>query len=1186
MMRIHLKWLVGALVLVCPLMAGGQAWTEDEMVLLSGAASPRVAMGVRREGATLAVAIEAGRLGEPVPRVSLGVAAGRSVVLEGRDPQVIAGGSRYLFTIPAGSIVTREEEWGQLRLGLALSWPGGALGQDRQRERFRHTGGAAHLGLSADPADWLPLNLTEHALAVEDRRNRAWIPFEQPVDGKATVVIEDAQGRRVRNLIAGRAMGKGAQRIEWDGLDEEGRIAPPGAYRWRSAHHPGVRPNYLFSFCNDGTPTWRTGSGTDMWGPDHSAIMTAASNGTWTFVGGACAESGYGMVGVDADGIKRMHYNPIMGTGIEALQLAADDRYLYAVHDGFSWGQRVDRSKADWKATQMMTLTRFEIASGKVVDYGQGKRFTTLAKHEVGPGAGRSGTSLRGVALVGGKLYVSDYHANRLLIIDPASGQVSGELPLATPGALAAEGGQLLAASGEKIVRLSTSGQITPVPITGIAPAGIAAGPDGRIFVSDKGTHTVKVFDRAGKVIGEIGKPGGAYAGVYDAQRMVNPRGLVVAANGWLWVTEDRWNPKRLVAWDLKSNQVVKEKFGPTSYGASGAGFDYADHTRWIGQGALWSLDFTGKSAAPRSILHKGGGHGGSFHYTFIRQDGRTFLIGFGGVTTISELKSDGSLHDMATVGSTHRYSFAQDWKPPQAFIDAFNKAYPGKQGKHADKGPGFLWLDQNGDGEMQVGEFEFSTSADHFAGSYWGHDSRDLTLCLPATVNGRRVMVTLKPRGYNAAGVLAYPSLKEAIAAGTPVDLSGNEVETVTDRFGNIICNTDPRMSAFAADGRPLWTYPNRWSGVHGSHSAPLPEVGQMQGALFFLGMAHLDDQADVFVMNGNHGRFFVITSDGLYLDEMFKDVRMGGSLDAYLIGGECFGGFFARSEKDGNYYLQSGHTDYRIFRLDGLRQVTRQGGSVNLSPAQVMAAERRLAAKLAQSSAGKIAHARRVEKAITVDGKDEDWAGEPAVKWDQSQRFPVSTRIGFDDRNLYLFYTVSDDSPWVNRGKDWTLLFKTGDSVDLQIGVDPAASAARSQPVPGDLRLLIAPFEEKPIAVLYRHRTRGDKDNPITFTSPWRSETVDSVKQLENATIAVAKDRAGYRVEVAVPLDALGLTKPAGQTLRGDFGAIYGDPTGAVNMLRSYWANPNTGLVNDVPGEIMLTPKLWGEVRFEGGK
>ena len=57
--------------------------------------------------------------------------------------------------------------------------------------------------------------------------------------------------------------------------------------------------------------------------------------------------------------------------------------------------------------------------------------------------------------------------------------------------------------------------------------------------------------------------------------------------------------------------------------------------------------------------------------------------------------------------------------------------------------------------------------------------------------------------------------------------------------------------------------------------------------------------------------------------LDEMFKDVRMGASLDAYLIGGECFGGCFGKSAKDGNYYLQSGHTDYRIFRVTGLGDV-----------------------------------------------------------------------------------------------------------------------------------------------------------------------------------------------------------------------------------------------------------------------
>lgn len=189
---------------------------------------------------------------------------------------------------------------------------------------------------------------------------------------------------------------------------------------------------------------------------------------------------------------------------------------------------------------------------------------------------------------------------------------------------------------------------------------------------------------------------------------------------------------------------------------------------------------------------------------------------------------------------------------------------------------------------------------------------------------------------------------MNAACAAGVSIDLPYNEVETTTDRFGNLICNSDPQMKAFAPDGKLLWTYPNRWSNVHGSHNAPLPQTGVMQGCLFFLGTAPLDEKSDVFVINGNHGRFFLLTSDGLYLDEMFRDVRMGGTLDAQMIGGECFGGFFGRSDKDGNYYLQSGHTDYRIFRIDGLKEAKRGGGSVTVSAQQSIAAQRRASRKL----------------------------------------------------------------------------------------------------------------------------------------------------------------------------------------------------------------------------------------------
>jgi len=83
--------------------------------------------------------------------------------------------------------------------------------------------------------------------------------------------------------------------------------------------------------------------------------------------------------------------------------------------------------------------------------------------------------------------------------------------------------------------------------------------------------------------------------------------------------------------------------------------------------------------------------------------------------------------------------------------------------------------------------------------------------------------------------------------------------------------------------------------------------------------------------------------------------------------------------------------------------------------------------------------------------------------------------------------------------------------------------------------------------------------------FSSPWRNVKVDSVAIIENARIAVSKGQRSYCVEASIPLADLGITAPGGTTLKADFGVVYGDPGGAINMLRSYWSNKATGLVND---------------------
>jgi hypothetical protein len=446
--------------------------------------------------------------------------------------------------------------------------------------------------------------------------------------------------------------------------------------------------------------------------------------------------------------------------------------------------------------------------------------------------------------------------------------------------------------------------------------------------------------------------------------------------------------------------------------------------------------------------------------------------------------------------------------------------------------------------------------------------------------VDGKRRLLSLIPTGVKD-GLPQYPSIADSVKTAVPIDLPHTGMETWPDLHGNLIANSDPVMRGFGADGALRWTYPNRWSNVHGSHNAPLPETGVLQGVLFSMGIAPLDKDSDVFVLVGNHGRYFAMSSDGLYLDEFFKDVRMGGSRDANYIGGEAFGGNFVKSAKDQKYYLQA--NGYRIYRLDGLDQVTRSQGTLNLTQAQAVAAERIRAQRQAAASAPKIATIPFLTKAPVIDGKDDEWKGQPTLDWDRSGQFRVSVSLGHDGTNLYACWRVQDQSPWVNTGKDWTLLFKTGDSVDLQIGTDANANPKRSGPVPGDLRLLVAPSEGQNLAVLYRHRVPGAKD-PVTFTCPWRAEKVDEVKKLTSAQIAVTTERDRYRVELSVPLADLGLGTDAAPR-RFDVGTLFGDPQGTATSLRSYWSNQNTGLVNDVPGEIMLFPNLWGTMTM-GGK
>ena len=120
----------------------------------------------------------------------------------------------------------------------------------------------------------------------------------------------------------------------------------------------------------------------------------------------------------------------------------------------------------------------------------------------------------------------------------------------------------------------------------------------------------------------------------------------------------------------------------------------------------------------------------------------------------------------------------------------------------------------------------------------------------------------------------------------------------------------------------------------------------------------------------------------------------------------------------------------------------------------------------------------------------------------------------------------------------------------------------------------------------MLYSYKENGTSQ-PVPFSSPWRTITVDRVAKLDSSKIQVKRANSEYVLTATIPLTDLGLpTSGAAASLKGDFGVIYGDESGSIDLLRSYWSNQATGLVNDVPGEVTVNPKLWGSLNFQEGK
>ena len=730
--------------------------------------------------------------------------------------------------------------------------------------------------------------------------------------------------------------------------------------------------------------------------------------------------------------------------------------------------------------------------------------------------------------------------------------------------------GDVFTVSDEKLVQVDFNGGPLRVLASDLKkPSALACDRAGIFYVFDsaKERKNIRVYDPSGKFLREIGEPGGYQRGPWNQQRMDHVTALAVDSRNQIWAVDWNYWPKRISLWSA-DGKFQKEFLGPTEYGGAGQ-LDPGDKRRLFYGPLEFELDWASGKSRLKNLLNLDG-HGASDSPIYFGK--RLYLVntrpgGHGpsqscGVVYLHE--GDRS-RLVAAVGLAGKFAPLLDPRLVKSFGGKVLMDYL------------CAWSDLNGDEKVQPEEVQLWPKPKNVRVVF------DSQLGVQMGTVGFRVKET-RPDGVPVYERADLPGLWEGVA------LRLND--------GNFYHFEDEYAQRNAAgvqrpDGKVLWTYQTEGAGVHSLTRAKPWHPAQMVCHFGFAGhaTAHAGDLGEFLVFNSNVGIFDIMTADGLFAGQIFRDIRdpkalpwsgtnvtRGMRLDDITPGQEHFQGYFTRTA-DNKYYAVAGHNHASVVEVVGLDRFKRFGGSLKVGGADLTAAqawERSREARVLYARAP-VLDAYRMS-APKLDGKLNDW-GPVSAELDRDAKF----RIGYDDQNLYLAYEVNRRGPLKNQGQQWDRLFKTGASVDLQIAADPAANPDRKAPAPGDQRLLLTLMGSQPAAVLYQAVVPGTPpDKAWQVVSPVHSVAFDRVTRLDSVRLVVEDTDNGYILEASVPLSALGLKITPGLRLKLDWGVLVSGPDGTEVLRREYWANKATQITADAPSEAELHPELWGHVRF----
>ena len=420
------------------------------------------------------------------------------------------------------------------------------------------------------------------------------------------------------------------------------------------------------------------------------------------------------------------------------------------------------------------------------------------------------------------------------------------------------------------------------------------------------------------------------------------------------------------------------------------------------------------------------------------------------------------------------------------------------------------------------------------------------------------------------------------------------------------------PRYSVSGGTlGKPMWTIPNMWPGLHAGHSAPRVDTKErITAPTRLLGPAMPVSGTDfsLIALNGNHGEIYLFTGEGILFETVLKDNRygrrwtfpddkVGRDLTNVSPGDEHFWPMLNKFA-DGKFRLTAGKDAASVVRLDNLESLTRiKPGRVVVAASDLkdiaLERERREQARKAREGTGRfVMQVQRTPP--TVDGNLDEWdetsfvsienRGAKAYFNADSKPYDIRGALRSDGKTLFAAWkTEGVQNLAVNSGESPELLFKTGGGCDLMLATG------------GGIRILAAMVPDKrdrknnivsrrPLVMMYEKSVPGTKAaDKVPFTSPVMTITFDRVRDVtDQVSFAAAKDGSGF--ELAVPLQLLSMKLQKDSVFKGDIGVLRG--ADGATLARSYWSNKATAIVSDVPSEADLRPTNWGEIKVEVAK